>query len=387
VSARRHRVAVVTWAPGGNLPPLLAAGALLRARGHEVKILASEATRTAAARAGLPTLHYSRAAAPDPRVAFERQARALMAAAAGVDIALDVHQRLAEWRPDLAVIDCMLPAAAAAAEAAGTPAASLVHFLYGPARRVMLDRGETWTTDLASLNATRRALSLAPLGGGPAAWEACDLVLVTAPRWLDIDAGFPANVVHAGPLGMRTAASRRPLRPPRVLLTFSTTVMEGQVAAIRNACAAIAGTGCQAVLTLGPAITSETVDLPPEIEVLRWADHDQLLRTCAAVVTHAGLGTTLRALTHGVPLLMLPLGRDQHLNAARVTELGAGIRLPADAAPEQIRAALTSLLDDPAFAESAARLAKRIAHDHPDRRATDALEQAIARPSTTPDRR
>jgi UDP:flavonoid glycosyltransferase YjiC (YdhE family) len=364
---------LVTWAPGGNLPPLLAAAELLRARGHEVEVLASDATRAAAERAGFPILRYTRAAAPDPRVAFERRAEALMAAAAGLEIALDVYDGLREWRADFALVDCMLPAAAAAAEATGTPAASLVHFLYGPARRLMLDKGITWTTDVDSLNATRRALSLAPLGG-LAAWESCDLVLVTAPRWFDLDVGFPAKVIHAGPLGIRVTASRARVRPSRVLLSFSTTVMDGQLAAVSRACAAIPGTGLQAVLTLGPAVAREAVNVPPDVEILEWADHDELLATCAAVVTHAGLGTTLRALSHGVPLLMLPLGRDQHVNAARVSELGAGIRLAADDTPEQIRHALTALLEDPEFSASAARLAKRMADDRPDRRAADALE-------------
>ena len=38
----------------------------------------------------------------------------------------------------------------------------------------------------------------------------------------------------------------------------------------------------------------------------------------AAVVTHAGHGTIMRALAHGIPLLCLPMGRDQDDNAARV---------------------------------------------------------------------
>jgi len=330
----------------------------------------------AAERAGFATVRYARAPEPDTGVAFERQARVLMAAAAGADVALDVRDRLAARRPDLAIFDCMLPAAAAGAEAAGTPAASLVHFLYGPARRLMLEQGSTWTTDLATLNGTRRTLGLAPLGGGPAAWESCELVLVTAPRWLDTDAAFPPKVVHAGPLGMSTPDRRASARAPRVLLTFSTTVMDGQPALIRDACAGVASTGAQALLTLGPALAPGDVDAPPGVEVLEWADHDALLPGCAAVVTHAGLGTTLRALAHGIPLLMLPLGRDQHVNASRVAELGAGIRLPADAGPERIRAALATMLRDPCFAASASRLADRIARDRPDRRAADALEHA-----------
>jgi UDP:flavonoid glycosyltransferase YjiC (YdhE family) len=42
------RVLVVTWAPGGNLPPLLAAASVLARRGHDVALLASGETRGAA---------------------------------------------------------------------------------------------------------------------------------------------------------------------------------------------------------------------------------------------------------------------------------------------------------------------------------------------------
>jgi UDP:flavonoid glycosyltransferase YjiC (YdhE family) len=371
---RGRRVTVVTWAAGGNVPPLLAAGAVLRARGHDVHVLASEATKPMALHAGFPVVGYWRASGPDELVEFERQAAALAAAAAGLDVALDVRDRLTERPTDLAIVDCMLPAAASAAEAAGTPSVALVHFLYGMARRLMLERGGTWTTDLAGLNATRDALGLGPLAGGPAAFESTELTLVTAPRWLDHDAAFPANVIHAGPLGLR-AGPRRGSHPPRVLLSFSTTVMSGQLELIRNVCDAVAQLDATAVLTLGPAISAGDVDAPPNVTVEAFGDHDELLSTCAAVVTHAGLGTTLRALAHGVPLLMLPLGRDQHLNAVRVSELGAGIRLAAGATPRSIRGALSHLLAEPHFAERAEQIAARIAHDRPDDRAVDACER------------
>jgi hypothetical protein len=102
---------------------------------------------------------------------------------------------------------------------------SLVHFLYGLARTQMLRAGGGWTTDLRGLAATHRMLGLDPARDGLSAWDAPELVLVTAPRWLDIDCDAPANVLRAGPLGVairppsagRTGAERR-----RVLLTFST---------------------------------------------------------------------------------------------------------------------------------------------------------------------
>jgi UDP:flavonoid glycosyltransferase YjiC (YdhE family) len=367
----------VTWAPGGNLPPVLAAASAAASRGHEVRVLASRTTK----QAGFPTLGYRRARDPDPGVAFEAQAEAMLATAAGLEIALDVRDVLEETRPDLAIVDCMLPAALAAARAAGVPAVSVVHFLYGLARSVMLRDGSAWTTDLPELNRTEEALGLVPSPDGLAAWEAPELVLVTAPRWLDLELDYPANVVHAGPLGVRASGQTR---RDRVLLTFSTTVMEDQIALVRRVCDAVAAAELDAVLTLGPAIDRAEVSSAKNLEVVPFADHDVLLPKCAAVITHGGLGTVLRALAHGVPLLMLPLGRDQGFNAGRVVELGAGISLPPEAAPAEIRAALHTLLTSPGFAAAAAQAGRRIAAGEPDRSATEALEATLPRRARDP---
>jgi hypothetical protein len=165
------RVLVMTWASGGNLPPLLAAASLLDRRGHEVTVLGSGETRAAARRLGLDVTGYQRRPDPDADVAFEAQAELMMATMAGSQIALDARDALAELRPDLAVVDCMLPAAIAAARATGTPAASLVHFLYGLARTQMLRAGGGWTTDLRTLAATHRMLGLTVATDGLSAWE------------------------------------------------------------------------------------------------------------------------------------------------------------------------------------------------------------------------
>src|SRR6266536_1390753 len=179
------RALVVTWGPGGNLPPMLGAAGALARRAHEVAVLASGETRGAAERAGLPVIGFRRSRDPDVRVAFEAQAELMMATAAGVEIALDTRDAISEVRPDLLVADCMLPAALAAGQATATPTASVVHFFYGLARRLMVQGGGSWTTDLATLASTRRTLGLGPVDSGLATWEAPELVLVTAPRWLD----------------------------------------------------------------------------------------------------------------------------------------------------------------------------------------------------------
>jgi MGT family glycosyltransferase len=368
-------VLIVSWGSGGNLPPLLAVGALLAARGHRVRVLASAATRRPALDAGFEVLDYRRAPDPDMDTAFEEQAAELMATAAGLEIALDVCDGLAELRPGLMVVDCMLPAGIAAGESTGTPTASLVHFPYGLARTEMLRGSGAWTTDRGQLNTTRRSLGLPPATDDLAAWESAELLLVTVPKWFDLATNYPANVVHAGPLGVTrdSQETRTTDGRPRILLSFSTTVMRGQVALIQRVCDALAGQAVDAVLTLGPAVSAEAIDAPSNIETVPYADHDQLLPLTDAVITHGGLGTTLRALVHGKPLLLLPLGRDQEFNAGRVADLGAGISVRAERSPAEIADALLELLTQPRFREAAVDAAAAIARDKPDETAAAAL--------------
>jgi UDP:flavonoid glycosyltransferase YjiC (YdhE family) len=358
---------------------MLAVACLLDRRGHEVTVLASGGTRDAAERQGLAVTGYRRSRDPDTSVAFEAQADLIMATSAGMEIALDARDALHELQPDLAVVDCMLPAAIAAGQATATPVVSLVHFLYGLARTQMLRAGGGWTTDLRSLAATHRMLGLPPPPDGVSTWEAPEVVLVTAPRWLDVDYDAPANVLYAGPLDVEVSPRRAAGERHQVLLTFSTTVMDGQAALMDRVCEAVAELDVDAVLTLGPAVDRDAVRVPDNVEVMAFADHDRVLPASAAVIGHGGLGTVLRALAHGVPQLLLPLGRDQGFNAGRVEQLGAGIRLQSDEPPERIRIALHALLDDPRFSAAAAAVARRIAAEEADRRAVEAVERTARR--------
>ena len=89
--------------------------------------------------------------------------------------------------------------------------------------------------------------------------------------------------------------------------------------------------------------------------------HGEVLPHASLVVTHAGLGTVMSALSHGVPLLCLPLGRDQFFNAAMVERLGAGRVLPAMPTGATLAAAVHELLADDGTRAGAKRMATVIA--------------------------
>ena len=101
-----------------------------------------------------------------------------------------------------------------------------------------------------------------------------------------------------------------------------------------------------ALVTTGPAVDPAVIRAPQNVSVRRWARHADVLPYCAAVVTHGGHGTVLKALAAGVPLVIAPLGRDQPDNAARVIRAGAGLRVRRTADIATLQRAIGRVLDD-----------------------------------------
>jgi UDP:flavonoid glycosyltransferase YjiC (YdhE family) len=117
------------------------------------------------------------------------------------------------------------------------------------------------------------------------------------------------------------------------------------------------------VVTLGPALDDVTIPAPANVHVVRCAPHAEVLRHAAAAVGHGGHGTTIKALAAGVPQVVIPAGRDQPDNAARVQAAGAGIRLSPKASAQDIRTAVADVLADGRYRDAAQRMATEIAAD------------------------
>jgi len=85
-----------------------------------------------------------------------------------------------------------------------------------------------------------------------------------------------------------------------------------------------------------------------------------MLPWVSAVVTHAGLGTVLAGLTHGLPLVCLPLGREQPANAHAVARVEAGVVLDPASSSDGIAEAITRAVSDLELRAGAARMALEI---------------------------
>lgn len=198
-------------------------------------------------------------------------------------------------------------------------------------------------------NATYLDIFPPGLSSGPPAWPDTRPLRsagLAAPPFDTWDAGRVATLPH----------------PQTVHLTLG-TVFHGAPGVLEAALAGLRELPLNVVLTVGPQGDPERFSpLPPQVLVERYVPIDLLLPRCDLLVDHAGAGTLLAGLAHGLPQLLLPQGADQFTNAAACARAGAGLVLePHELSPAAVTIAARRLLDEPAFAVAARALAAQIA--------------------------
>jgi UDP:flavonoid glycosyltransferase YjiC (YdhE family) len=168
---------------------------------------------------------------------------------------------------------------------------------------------------------------------------------------------------------------------PAVLVSLGTVPLFNQPAAFGALLDGLAAEDVDVVVTVGelndPAALGER---PANVHVERWLPLAPLLPRCAAVVCHAGSGTTLAALAAGLPLVLVPKGADQHVNAAACRRAGAArVIEPAGVTAEAVRTAARAILATDAPERAAAqRLAAEIAALPPAAEVVAGLERRLA---------
>ncbi len=98
--------------------------------------------------------------------------------------------------------------------------------------------------------------------------------------------------------------------------------------------------------------------VPANVHLERFVPQAVVLAHIDAVVSHAGSGSVIGALSFGLPSVLLPLGADQTHNAERCRQLGVGVVLdPLTATPRAIGEAVGSVLADAPMRQRAERFA------------------------------
>ncbi len=406
------------WAGGGNVPPQLVIAKRLVRAGHEVRILAPSVLKDAVIATGATFEPYWKAPEHDtgnPELDLMKDWEvAGLAAAARVRDRLmigtaaafcsDLLELIERQRPNALVVDYALFGGFLAGERAALPTIGLIHSIYPfpapgipafglgllPARGLpgaLRDRFLTyfvarfWNRPLPNLNAVRGEFGLPALSSVLEFFERSTRLLVLTSASFDFTGTLPANVRY---VGIQVDPDSSPVRreshlrgtPPIVLVGFSTTYQKQQVL-LHRVIEALGSLDVIGKVTLGPIPVSAVGAVTSNVQLHEWVDHNVLLPEVDLVVTHAGHGTVATALRHGVPVVCLPMGRDQKDVAIRAVTRRAGVMASPKLSARSIARVIERALHDQSLRDGAQRLADLFAADDPTAAVTE-LQAAVA---------
>jgi UDP:flavonoid glycosyltransferase YjiC (YdhE family) len=282
----------------------------------------------------------------------------------------DVYDTARSLQPKVQLVDLALLTSAVAAKAVGAPVGFLTHTIFkfyewlGGQCAERLESLRTFADPLA-YNPAPTLLEM--IGGSP--------VIASTYGPFELPTTFPPGYLSVGTLreavaGTEASSWRKAPDKLLLLVSLSSGFMD-QAATLSRLCQAVARLDVEAIVTTGDAIDPASLEAGPNTGVTRFVPHDVLLPMTRLVVTHAGHGTVAAAASYGVPMLLLPMGRDQPMIAARAAELALGAVADFRAPAADLAAAIERELADSARLASCRQYVTQLA-SHP------GLEQAIA---------
>ncbi len=262
----------------------------------------------------------------------------------------DLQRAIVDVDPDFLMIDVTTPGAAAVAEARTLPWAQWIPFFQH--HFTLLPKASAEFTlipftlappGMEVLNGPRRRVGLAPLADPAQARRAPLYLYFTAEPFEVAGLDLPASFRLVGP-GVWEPPAEAPdwlgdLHDPLVLVTASSEFQRDD-ALIETTLQALR---CDDVHVLATTVAHdpERFEVPANARLERWLPHGAIIEKAACVVCHGGMGITQRALAAGVPVCVVPFGRDQAEVAGRVSSVGAGTQvLPEALTPAALRAAI-----------------------------------------------
>ena len=372
------RIMWACWDGGGNLTPSLGITRVLETRGHDVHFYGRPDMVHRVEAAGFAATALNQA-----RIDLERYSFHPLAAVFGYTSSPAVGEELVEVAkqsdPDVVVIDAMFASALNVAPRFNRPTAVMLHTFF----HHMID---SWRGNFTMQSESRQRAGFDGLPDLDVLWGERDVLHVNALRAFDGQSDTATwPVIHGAPV---LASERRAVKvelpwgtddqTPIVLLSFSTVPEQRNVDMLQRTLDALGPLPVHVVATTGGIVDPAELTAPANACLIPFADHDQLMERATMVVGHGGHGTTMRALSHGLPMVGIPAkGADQIPITKLIDQWGAGRALSIDPEISQIRTAVQEVLGDPRFRHEAVRRSTAFAGLDGATMAADSIETII----------
>ena len=291
------------------------------------------------------------------RERFEAFVPRMLAGVAAPSRAAELVSVVGRWRPDLLVHDETELAGPIAAAVAGIPWADQSVGILRPltmfelAADVLRPLWEQFDVDLGPFAGMFRYLYL----------DVCPPGL-QSPQIDSVEVAHPVKNVDIPAAPGETLPEWVPELPPVPTVYVSLgTIFKGDVAVYGAILEGLRDRDLNVIVTVGNQNDPAALGAQPQnVHVERFIAQALLLPYCDVVVNQGGTAI-LPILAYGLPILVLPQSANQFHNADALAAAGVARRLlPAEVTPEAVGAAVATLLDDPAYRESGARLAAEI---------------------------
>ncbi len=366
---RSYRIlCIITGCGGGDWPPLLALAEGLQRSGHDLMVVCDKSTVEAVQACGLTTLCLPLVL--DLVNIFEPAISRLLSGEDkclpggenplkiwGVSCVDFIRTSLKDWRPSLVITSLLGTGFGAVwSKSLSTPWCFLnPSFYFGHSCGHLRD------TDFSAAGGRMYGNWLLPLT------EAANLVLHATDQIFDIcPAVLPSQHKYVGPIFKEEPGNEEELLqrsgPRWVLIAVSTSPQPDDLTIVSTAIRALGSMDFRVLVTLAPGHNHEDLGrIPDNVYVRGYIPHSKVLPHCRLVISHAGHGIVMKSMAHGIPMVLVPWGRDQPGVAARAERLGTAVVVPrAECRVSTIAEAIRKIVADPVYLDSSQRVSCRL---------------------------
>ena len=372
------KIAIINLGAHGHVNPTLTMTQELVKRGHQVHYFLTEefaaAVQVTGAVLGPYESDFGNHVPPADKVVEVMPTFPLRLLSEAAATMRQIFDRVRDLRPDVILYDPMCVAGRLIAQALAVPAATL-HATYAANDLVSVWQAKHLAPPADAIVAeyAQLAAHLSSTYGIPAPTmqsiktHSEPLNIVFVPRAFHPEsASFDQRYQFVGPgFSTRPTSGRwvpSQTKPERRLFVSMGTVFNAWPEFFQMATEAFGRSDWDVQMAIGSRVSRSSLGVLPEnVHAATYLPQLDIFPHAAAAIMHGGMGTTMEALSHGVPLVIIPQMPEQAMTARRVAELGLGLHLARDeVTPRSLSQAVQKVTTDPTIQANVARMREQL---------------------------